>query len=227
MASDNTISRTLHDLGLAAWFGGSLIDAVSPDDSSGSAREVIGLAAMGAYGAGSLGLTLGNRGRLGAQRGVGSLAAAKTVVSLAAMGGTMYAAYLRRQAAGRAAAVAPQDAASEAIGTEAIAGDGGNPAGGNGGQLAMIRAALPALTGALVIMNARMGEQQRPLQVVRGVAGRVGHALPERDRLTDALPDRLIDALPDRIGDVIPDRIADLLPDAISDLIPDRVAARL
>ena len=89
MSNDNTTARTLHDLGLAAWFGGSLLDAVSPDDSGGSAREVIGVAAMGAYGVGSLGLTLGNRGRLGAQRGVASLAAAKTAVSVVAMGGAV------------------------------------------------------------------------------------------------------------------------------------------
>jgi hypothetical protein len=226
MSHDNTVSRTLHDLGLAAWFGGSLIDAVSPDDSAGSAREVIGLAAMGAYGAGSLGLTLGNRGRLGAQRGVASLAAAKTAVSVAAMGAMVYAAYLRRQAAQARSAVAPADAASEAIGTSAVGNGGGAPSGASGGPLAMVRAAMPALTGALIVMNARMGEQQRPLAVARGVAGRVAQALPERERLTDALPDRVVDALPDRVSDV-GDRIADLLPDALSDLIPERVAARL
>jgi hypothetical protein len=29
MAQDNTFARSLHDLGLAAWFGGSLMGAVS------------------------------------------------------------------------------------------------------------------------------------------------------------------------------------------------------
>ena len=28
MAADNTLSRSLHDLGLATWFGGSLMGAV-------------------------------------------------------------------------------------------------------------------------------------------------------------------------------------------------------
>ena len=28
MAQDNTLARSLHDLGLAAWFGGSLMGAV-------------------------------------------------------------------------------------------------------------------------------------------------------------------------------------------------------
>ena len=28
MAEDNTVARSLHDLGLAAWFGGSLMGAV-------------------------------------------------------------------------------------------------------------------------------------------------------------------------------------------------------
>jgi hypothetical protein len=28
MADDNTVARSLHDLGLAAWFGGSLMGAV-------------------------------------------------------------------------------------------------------------------------------------------------------------------------------------------------------
>jgi hypothetical protein len=37
MAADNTVSRSLHDLGLATWFGGSLMGAVG---LNGAAAEV-------------------------------------------------------------------------------------------------------------------------------------------------------------------------------------------
>jgi len=37
--TDNTVARTLHDLGLAAWFGGSLMGAVG---LNGAAAERLG-----------------------------------------------------------------------------------------------------------------------------------------------------------------------------------------
>ena len=39
-------------------------------------------------------------------------------------------------------------------------------------RLAILQWAVPALTGALVVLNAKMGEQQRPQNVVQGVVER-------------------------------------------------------
>ena len=49
-------------------------------------------------------------------------------------------------------------------------------------QLKLLQWAIPALTGALLVVNARMGEQQRPMEVARGMVSRV---------LPDALEERL------------------------------------
>ena len=39
MATDNTVSRSLHDLGLAAWFGGSLMGAVGLNGAAAQVDE--------------------------------------------------------------------------------------------------------------------------------------------------------------------------------------------
>jgi hypothetical protein len=39
MAVDNTVARSLHDVGLAAWFGGSLMGAVGLNRVAGAAKE--------------------------------------------------------------------------------------------------------------------------------------------------------------------------------------------
>ena len=97
----NTIARTLHDVGLALWTGGSTMGAVGVNGAATAAepRERLRVAGEGwsrwmpahlgaitAYGVGSLGLTWGNRERIRHQRGVASLAAAKTALTAAAPG---------------------------------------------------------------------------------------------------------------------------------------------
>jgi hypothetical protein len=44
-------------------------------------------------------------------------------------------------------------------------------------QLKVLQWVIPALTGAVLVLNARMGEQQRPAQVTKGIMGRL---LPRR-----------------------------------------------
>jgi hypothetical protein len=39
MAADNTMSRSLHDVGLAAWFGGSLMGAVGLNRAAAQVQE--------------------------------------------------------------------------------------------------------------------------------------------------------------------------------------------
>jgi expansin (peptidoglycan-binding protein) len=85
MAQDNTLARSLHDLGLATWFGGSLMGAVGlngaaavvdpPDQrlrvaNAGWARWTpVNLAGIAAHVAGGAVLVAGNKGRLATQQG--------------------------------------------------------------------------------------------------------------------------------------------------------------
>jgi hypothetical protein len=113
--AQDTLSRSLHDLGLAAWFGGTLANAVAlnpasaeADTAEGTGRVAntgwnrwtpINAAAFGAHLAGSIGKLVGNRTRLIAQRGAGATALAKTGLTVAALAVTGYSRLLGRRVA--------------------------------------------------------------------------------------------------------------------------------
>ena len=103
MAVQNFPSRSLHDLGLAAWFGGTLSNAVSLNRAAGEtdrystagrvtnagwdAWTPVNAAAIGAHLVGAVGQLLGNRDRVAAQKGVAAMSVTKTVLTAAALGG--------------------------------------------------------------------------------------------------------------------------------------------
>jgi hypothetical protein len=110
--ADNTLARTLHDLGLAAWFGGSLMGATGVNGAaavdqpqqrlrvanSGWARWTpLNLAGIAAYLAGGAVLTGANKGRLAAQQGVATTSTIKTTLTVAALGTTAYARVLGKK----------------------------------------------------------------------------------------------------------------------------------
>jgi hypothetical protein len=176
----NTVSRVMHDVGLALWTGGAAMGAVGVNGAASEATPTdrlrlagagwsrwspVRAAAIAAYGIGSIGLTWGNRGRIATQRGVGSLSAAKTVVSAAALAADLYAGALGRRAA--AAGDVPVDAAT--VPNEQTPDDIAETL----ERLRVVQWVVPALTTTLVAMSARMGEQQRPQSFVRGVLGRI------------------------------------------------------
>jgi hypothetical protein len=178
--STNTISRMLHDVGLALWSGGSTMGAVGVNGAATAAKprerlRVAGegwsrwtpahIGAIAAYGIGSLGLTWGNRGRLRSQRGVASLAAAKTVLTAAALAADAYADILGRRA-GKAGDVPVAGATEPTTETPAEVASTLK-------RLRVIQWVVPALTGALVVLSARMGEQQQPHAVARGMRDRL------------------------------------------------------
>ncbi|HXV57107.1 MAG TPA: hypothetical protein VD704_04495 [Gaiellaceae bacterium] len=175
----NTISRTMHDVGLALWTGGSTMGAVGVNGAATAAepRERLRVAgegwnrwmpvhmgAVAAYGLGSLGLTLGNRGRLRHQDGVARLAVTKTVLTAAALAADAYAGVLGRRAE-RAGEIPVEGATDPAPETPADVASTLR-------RLKVVQWAVPALTGALVVLSARMGEQQRPEAVARGMRKR-------------------------------------------------------
>jgi hypothetical protein len=190
MSKSNKLSRTLHDVGLAAWFGGSLFGAVAlnrASDEVAAPSERLRVAnagwaswapwsaaAVAAHAAGAAALTYGNKGRIAEQRGVASTATGKAGVTAAALGATAYARilgkkleeYERSQTLATFGAAQVEDATTPAPQTppEIAAAQR---------KLAKLQWAIPALTGAATVMNVVMGEQQRPAQVARGLFGRL------------------------------------------------------
>jgi hypothetical protein len=173
----NTIVRSLHDVGLAAWFGGSLAGAVAvngaaadvPDPkmrllvaNAGWARWTpVNAAAIVAHLVGGAALLRANRRRVAAQRGVGASTLAKLVLTGAALGVTAYSRALGKQL-------------QEADGV-AVAG-GTDPAAATPPDVARTQQRLdtcqwliPTLTGAISVLTAAHGEQQRAGQQLSGV----------------------------------------------------------
>lgn len=181
----NTLSRSLHDVGLSAWFGGTLANAVSLNSASSEAGDTraagavansgwdrwapVNAAAIGAHVIGSLGQIAGNKGRLSGQQGVASMAVAKTALTAAALGVTAYSRVLGKKVSEHHD-VPAQDATTPAAETpEDVAKAQA--------QLNALQWAVPALTGALVVVSAFAGEQQRSSEASGGVVGRLvpGH----------------------------------------------------
>ncbi|GGX81294.1 hypothetical protein [Streptomyces fructofermentans] len=176
MTERNTLLRSTHDLGLAAWFGGALMGAVGLNGaaekegvtdvgttriaSAGWAKWApVGVVAVGAHLLGGTGLLVANRGRVRDQKGVAGSTAAKTALTSAALVATAY-----TRALGKKVDLATsqkeedRETAEEAPLSQQDAQK----------QLALMQWVVPALTAGLVVLNALHGEQQRPAQQVRG-----------------------------------------------------------
>ncbi|CAN5298185.1 hypothetical protein BH20ACT9_BH20ACT9_10880 [soil metagenome] len=185
----NTLARSLNDVGLAAWFGGSLMGAVG---LNGATQEVsdprertrvanagwgrwqpLNAGAVGAYLLGSTKLLRANRGRLVAQRGVGTLSGLKTLLTLAALGATAYSGYMGRKVEAHEATGAPGGGGVSAEGATEPAPQTPPEAAEAQRRLRTLQWAIPALTGALLVVDSGLSEQQRPRQVVRGVLERL------------------------------------------------------
>ncbi len=177
----NTVSRALHDVGLSAWFGGTLANAVSlnsaaaaattPSDTGAVANvgwdrwTPVNAAAIGAHLIGSVGQLGGNSGRIAAQEGVGSMVLVKTSLTVAALGATAYARALGRTVSEHTHVPAesgtkPSDATPPAVAAAQK-------------KLAALQWVIPALTGALTVVSSYAGEQQRAGEQRRGVRQRL------------------------------------------------------
>ena len=179
MAADNTVSRSC-DLGLATWFGGSLMGrsgSTGRGPGRGQATPAGGhhrlepldpgqaLAGITAHVAGGLILLGANKGRVASQQSVGQATVAKTALTGAALAATAWSQALgtRLDEAGEIPVEGgtepsrdtPQDIANAQR------------------QLKVLQWVIPALTGAVLVLIAHMGEQQRPAQVTGGLLGRL------------------------------------------------------
>lgn len=106
MGERDTVLRSMHDTGLAAWFGGSLMGAVGLNGAAAKVEKKeerlavasmgwsrwapVSLTAIAAHLAGATGILLSERRRVVGQRGVAAMSAAKTGLTLAAIGATAY-----------------------------------------------------------------------------------------------------------------------------------------
>ncbi|SNR24310.1 hypothetical protein [Blastococcus mobilis] len=175
----HTVLRSLHDLGLAAWFGGTLMGAVGVNKAASEARDPsertrlssigwgawrpVQAAAVAAHLVGSVGLLRADRGRVAVQSDARANTAVKTVLTAAALGATAASGVLGVKVEQRSPAPAatatepsaetPQDAAAAQQ------------------ALKPLQWVSPALTGALIVLAAHQSEQQRTASPVRGAVG--------------------------------------------------------
>ena len=181
MAQTNTVARSLHDLGLAAWFGGSLMGVVgvnksaaavtSPDqrarvaNAAWAAWTPVNAGAIAIHGIGGALLVANNKGRLGGQKGVAGWTVAKTVLTAGALAATGYSRILGQKVM-NSGDVPVEDGVTPAYETppEVAAAQR---------QLKVLQYVIPALTGGILIASARMGEQQRPAEVAQGLLKRL------------------------------------------------------
>jgi hypothetical protein len=181
VANDNSLARSLHDLGLAAWFGGSLMGAVGLNGAAAEVEEPkqrlrvanagwnrwtpVNLAGIAAHVAGGAVLLGANKGRVASQQGVAQATMVKTALTGAALAATAWSRALgaKLEQAGEVPVEGGTDPSGETPEDVAKAQR----------QLKVLQWVIPALTGAVLVLNARMGEQQRPTQVSGGLLGRL------------------------------------------------------
>ena len=177
----NTLSRTLHDVGLSAWFGGTLANAVALNAAAGEAGSSsrtgavtnagwdrwtpVNAAAIGMHLVGSVGQLQANRRRVARQQGVAAMSALKTLLTAAALGATAYSRVLGQRVSAAGAVPSkrgtkPSKRTKLAQAEVAAAQE----------QLDVLQWVVPALTGALVAISSFAGEQQRAGEVAQGLA---------------------------------------------------------
>ena len=182
MTDTNTIARSLHDVGLAAWFGGALMGAVGLNGAAAQAKDPseraristlgwgkwspVNAAAIGAHLVGGAMIVSANRQRIAGQDGVATYTVAKTGVTVAALAATAASGYFGRQM-GKAGPSFPVAGSTEPT--------AGTPDEAVKAQKALkpLQWLIPVLTGAILVLSARMGEQQRPGEVGQGLLQKV------------------------------------------------------
>lgn len=177
----NTVLRSMHDLGLATWFGGSLMGAVGLNAAAGVVSDPhershvanagwdrwtpVNLAAIGAHVVGAAGLVAANSDRIAGQRGVGSMSLIKTGLTGAALAVTA-------MARAEGAKVSSRSGVPVASGTEPLP-ETPDDVTASQQKLRLFQWLVPATTGALMVVSSYAGEQQRPSEVHRGIRQRL------------------------------------------------------
>lgn len=175
----NTISHSLHDVGLSAWFGGTLANAVALNRAAGAAAgngdssrvgavanagwdawTPVNAAAIAAHLAGSVAFLASDAERVQAQQGVGSMSLVKTGVTAAALGATAWSRVLGRTVSRAEDVPAESGTSPTAVTPPKVAAAQK--------KLRVLQWVIPALTGSLVVISALASEQLRPEEVATG-----------------------------------------------------------
>lgn len=180
MSERDTVIRSMHDLGLATWFGGSLMGAVGLNGATAEARDPqertrlsskgwkrwspVAATAIGVHAIGGAGLIASNSNRVRQQDEAATNTLVKLGLTVVAAGLTAWSGALGRkveqeQQEGAAGATEPHPGASEGLKAAQR-------------QLKLTQWAIPALTGTLIVLGAQQGEQQKPSQQLRTRIGR-------------------------------------------------------
>ncbi|HEY6740538.1 MAG TPA: hypothetical protein VI076_16980 [Actinopolymorphaceae bacterium] len=175
----NTVSRAMHDAGLSAWFGGTLANAVALNrassevgDEQDTGRVVnvgwnswtpVNAGAIALHLIGSVGQLAGNMDRIRSQPNVAAMTALKTALTAAALGVTAYSRALGKRVAERVD-IPAQSGTEPTRDTPVKAAEAQR-------RLNVLQWVVPALTGALVVVSAFAGEQQRSSR--GGILGRI------------------------------------------------------
>ena len=189
MADRNTLAHFLHDAGLAAWFGGTLMGAIGVngaaadvDDPRQRARVAnagwarwtpVNALAIGAHLFGGAQLLKENKGRVATQQGVLANTNTKMALTAAALGATAYSRVLgkKMQAAGDVPVAGGTSPSNTTPADVAKAQK----------QLSALQWAIPVLTGGILASSALHEEQQRTTEVVKGTVlglpGAIGSAV--------------------------------------------------
>ena len=181
MSERDTVLRSMHDTGLAAWFGGSLMGAVGLNSAAAEASSPaerlqiasagwdrwapVNAAAIGTHLVGAAGILASESGRVTAQRGVATMSIVKTALTAAALGITAYSRLLGKKM--EKADGAPTEGITEP--TDATPQD----VSAAQRQQRLVQWMIPVFTGALLVVSSLAGEQQKPRSVMRGVAARI------------------------------------------------------
>ena len=171
MSSRQTAIRSMHDLGLFAWFGAGLMGTVGLNGAAAKAKdptERLRLASVGwakfnpvlyaavlTHAVGGLGLIAGNKGRLAVQPEARTNTAVKAVIELVAGAVSVYstiqgARVLKHAGEGAAGVTEPGPSSSPQLASAQR-------------ELKLLQSVLPLLTGTLIVLGAQQGEQQRPV----------------------------------------------------------------
>lgn len=177
MTDHEHLTRSIHDLTAAAWFGGSLMGAIGVNGAAAAAedpQERIRLSGVGwrkwqpveaaaliAHCVAGAALVRQNRDRLARQDGVARNTALKAAVTVAGVVGSAWAGV-----AGRRAEALAHEGAEGA--TEPHAGASPELASAQK-QLKVLQWANPVLAGAVVVLGAGHGERQRPRGILQGL----------------------------------------------------------
>jgi hypothetical protein len=188
MSERNTLAHAMHDLGLAAWFGGSLMGAIGVngaaadvDDPRQRARVAnagwarwtpFNAVAIGAHLVGGAQLLKANKGRVATQQGVLANTNVKMALTAGALAATGYARVLGKKM--QKAGDVPVAGGTNATGTTPPEVAKAQK------QLNALQWAIPGLTGAMLASSSLHEEQQRPSQVlggtIKGLPSAVGTA---------------------------------------------------